>query len=137
MAKALGIDYGKKRVGIAISDSLQIIASALTTIDTPNIFTFLKDLLEKEEIDCFVVGEPKNLDGTPTDSTVITKEFVAKLSKKYPYISIKRIDERFTSKIAKQSILDAGIKKMKRRDKALVDKVSAAIILQSYLDANN
>ena len=86
MAKALGIDYGKKRVGIAISDSLQIIASALTTIDTPNIFTFLKDLLEKEEIDCFVVGEPKNLDGTPTDSTVITKEFVAKLSKKYPHI---------------------------------------------------
>ena len=137
MAKALGIDYGKKRVGIAISDSLQIIASALTTIDMPNIFTFLKDLLEKEEIDCFVVGEPKNLDGTPTDSTVITKEFVAKLSKKYPHISIKRIDERFTSKIAKQSILDAGIKKMKRRDKALVDKVSAAIILQSYLDANN
>ena len=137
MAKALGIDYGKKRVGIAISDSLQIIASALTTIDTPNIFTFLKDLLEKEEIDCFVVGEPKNLDGTSTDSTVITKEFVAKLSKKYPHISIKRIDERFTSKIAKQSILDAGIKKMKRRDKALVDKVSAAIILQSYLDANN
>ena len=137
MAKALGIDYGKKRVGIAISDSLQIIASALTTIDTPNIFTFLKDLLEKEEIDCFVVGEPKNLDGTPTDSTVITKEFVVKLSKKYPHISIKRIDERFTSKIAKQSILDAGIKKMKRRDKALVDKVSAAIILQSYLDANN
>ena len=137
MAKAIGIDYGKKRVGIAISDSLQIIASALTTIDTPNIFTFLKDLLEKEEIDCFVVGEPKNLDGTPTDSTVITKEFVAKLSKKYPHISIKRIDERFTSKIAKQSILDAGIKKMKRRDKALVDKVSAAIILQSYLDANN
>ena len=135
MAKALGIDYGKKRIGIAISDSLQIIASALTTIDTPNIFTFLKDLLEKEEIDCFVVGEPKNLDGTPTDSTVITKEFVAKLSKKYPHISIKRIDERFTSKIAKQSILDAGIKKMKRRDKALVDKVSAAIILQSYLDA--
>ena len=137
MAKAIGIDYGKKRVGIAISDSLQIIASALTTIDMPNIFTFLKDLLEKEEIDCFVVGEPKNLDGTPTDSTVITKEFVAKLSKKYPHISIKRIDERFTSKIAKQSILDAGIKKMKRRDKALVDKVSAAIILQSYLDANN
>ena len=134
MAKAIGIDYGKKRIGIAISDSLQIIAFALTTIDTPNIFTFLKDLLEKEEIDCFVVGEPKNLDGTPTDSTVITKEFVAKLSKKYPQIPIERIDERFTSKIAKQSILDAGIKKIKRRDKALVDKVSAAIILQSYLD---
>ena len=137
MAKALGIDYGKKRIGIAISDSLQIIASALTTVNTPDIFIFLDDLLKKQEIDCFVVGEPKNLDGTPTDSTVITKEFVAKLSKKYSQIPIKRIDERFTSKIAKQSILDAGIKKMKRRDKALVDKVSAAIILQSYLDANN
>ena len=135
MAKALGIDYGKKRIGIAISDSLQIIASSLTTVNTPDIFIFLDDLLKKQEIDCFVVGEPKNLDGTPTDSTAITKEFVAKLSKKYPQIPIKRIDERFTSKIAKQSILDAGIKKMKRRDKALVDKVSAAIILQSYLDA--
>ena len=137
MEKALGIDYGKKRVGIAISDSLQIIASSLTTVNTPDIFIFLDDLLKKQEIDCFVIGEPKNLDGTATDSTAITKEFVAKLSKKYPHISIKRIDERFTSKIAKQSILDAGIKKMKRRDKALVDKVSAAIILQSYLDANN
>lgn len=135
MAKALGIDYGKKRIGIAISDSLQIIASALTTVNTPDIFIFLDDLLKKQEIDCFVVGEPKNLDGTPTDSTSITEEFVAKLSKKYSQIFIKRIDERFTSKIAKQSILDAGIKKMKRRDKALVDKVSAAIILQSYLDA--
>jgi putative Holliday junction resolvase len=135
VAKALGIDYGKKRIGIAISDSLQIIASALTTVNTPDIFIFLDDLLKKQEIDCFVVGEPKNLDGTPTDSTAITEEFVAKLSKKYSQIFIKRIDERFTSKIAKQSILDAGIKKMKRRDKALVDKVSAAIILQSYLDA--
>ena len=135
MAKALGIDYGKKRIGVAISDSLQIIASALTTVNTPDIFIFLDDLLKKQEIDCIVVGEPKNLDGTPTDSTAITEEFAAKLSKKYSQIPIKRIDERFTSKIAKQSILDAGIKKMKRRDKALVDKVSAAIILQSYLDA--
>ena len=135
MAKALGIDYGKKRIGIAISDSLQIIASALTTVNTPDIFVFLDDLLKKQEIDCIVVGEPKNLDGTPTDSTAITEEFVEKLSKKYSQIPIKRIDERFTSKIAKQSILDAGIKKMKRRDKALVDKVSAAIILQSYFDA--
>ncbi|MBC8266155.1 MAG: Holliday junction resolvase RuvX [Flavobacteriales bacterium] len=136
MAKALGIDFGKKRIGLAISDSLQIIASALCTVDTSDFFTFIKDLLAKEEIDCFVVGEPKNLDGTPTDSTQITQNFVKKLSKKYPQIPIKRIDERFTSKIAKQSILDAGIKKIKRRDKSLVDKVSAAIILQSYLDLN-
>lgn len=134
MAKALGIDYGKKRVGIAISDSLQIIASALTTIETKQFFLFLIELFQKEEIDRFVVGDPKNLDGTATDSTEMTEKFVEKLSIKYPNIPIKRIDERFTSKIAKQSILDAGIKKMKRRDKALVDKVSAAIILQSHLD---
>ena len=135
MAKALGIDYGKKRVGIAISDSLQIIASALTTIETKQFFLFLIELLQKEEIDRFVVGDPKNLDGTATDSTEMTENFVEKLSIKYPNIPIKRIDERFTSKIAKQSILDAGTKKSKRRDKRLVDKVSAAIILQSHLDS--
>ena len=133
MAKALGIDYGKKRVGIAITDSLQIISSPFATIDTKKIFVFLKDLFKKEDIDCIVVGEPINLDGLATDSTEITEEFVVKLSKKYPQILIKRIDERFTSKIAKQSILEAGTKKMKRKDKSLVDKVSAAIILQSYL----
>ena len=135
MAKAIGIDYGRKRIGIAISDSLQMIASALITINTPDSFTFLKDVVEKEDIDCFVVGEPKNLDGSSTDSTQITEGFVEKLAKQYPQIPIKRIDERFTSKIAKQSILDAGIKKMKRRDKSLIDKVSAAIILQNYLDS--
>ena len=135
MAKVLGIDYGEKRVGVAISDSLQIIASSLTTIETKQFFLFLIELLQKEDIDRFVVGEPRNLDGTATDSTEMTEKFVEKLSIKHPNIPIKRIDERFTSKIAKQSILDAGIKKMKRRDKALVDRVSAAIILQSYLDS--
>ena len=133
MAKSLGIDYGKKRVGIAITDSLQIISSPLSTIETNQIFVFLKDLFKKEDIDCIVVGEPINLDGLATDSTEITEEFVAKLYKMYPQILIKRIDERFTSKIAKQSILEAGIKKIKRKDKTLIDKVSAAIILQSYL----
>ena len=135
MAKVLGIDYGEKRVGVAISDSLQIIASSLTTIETKQFFLFLIELLQKEDIDRFVVGEPKNLDGTATDSTEMTENFVEKLSIKYPNIPIKRIDERFTSKIAKQSILDAGTKKSKRRDKRLVDKVSAAIILQSHLDS--
>ncbi len=135
MAKVLGIDYGEKRVGVAISDSLQIIASSLTTIETKQFFLFLIELLQKEDIDRFVVGEPKNLDGTATDSTEMTEKFIEKLSIKYPNIPIKRIDERFTSKIAKQIILDAGTKKSKRRDKALVDKVSAAIILQSHLDS--
>ena len=135
MAKVLGIDYGEKRVGVAISDSLQIIASSLTTIETKQFFLFLIELLQKEDIDRFVVGEPRNLDGTATDSTEMTEKFIEKLSIKYPNIPIKRIDERFTSKIAKQIILDAGTKKSKRRDKALVDKVSAAIILQSHLDS--
>lgn len=135
MVKTLGIDYGQQRVGIAISDASEIIASALCTINTATIFNFLDDLTTTEAIGCIVVGEPKNLDGSPTDSTKITAKFVEELSKKYPEITIKSVDERFTSKIAKQTILDAGIKKMKRRDKALVDKVSAAIILQSFLDA--
>ena len=135
MAKVLGIDYGAKRVGVAISDSLQIIASSLTTIETKQFFLFLIELLQKEDIDRFVVGEPRNLDGTATDSTEMIEKFIEKLSIKYPNIPIKRIDERFTSKIAKQIILDAGTKKSKRRDKALVDKVSAAIILQSHLDS--
>ena len=135
MGKVLGIDYGEKRVGVAISDSLQIIASSLTTIETKQFFLFLIELLQKEDIDRFVVGEPRNLDGTATDSTEMIEKFIEKLSIKYPNIPIKRIDERFTSKIAKQSILDAGTKKSKRRDKRLVDKVSAAIILQSHLDS--
>ena len=135
MAKVLGIDYGEKRVGVAISDSLQIIASSLTTIETKQFFLFLIELLQKEDIDRFVVGEPRNLDGTATDSTEMIEKFIEKLSIRYPNIPIKRIDERFTSKIAKQIILDAGTKKSKRRDKALVDKVSAAIILQSHLDS--
>ena len=134
MAKSLGIDYGKKRVGIAISDTSQIIATALCTIDTTDIFIFLNDLIKKEAIYCVVVGEPKNLDGSPTASTQLTADFVAELTKRYPHIPIKNIDERFTSKMAKQSILDAGTKRMKRRDKSIIDKVSAAIILQSYLD---
>ena len=92
-------------------------------------------MLQKEDIDRFVVGEPRNLDGTATDSTEMIEKFIEKLSIKYPNIPINRIDERFTSKIAKQTILDAGTKKSKRRDKALVDKVSAAIILQSHLDS--
>ena len=134
MVKALGIDYGQQRVGIAISDTSQIIASALCTIHATTIFNFLDDLIEKESVSCIVVGEPKNLDGSPTDSTKITADFVEKLTRKYPQITVKSVDERFTSKIAKQSILDAGTKKMKRKNKTLVDKVSAAIILQSFLD---
>ena len=133
MAKAVGIDYGTKRIGISISDSSQIIATSLCTIENKNIFSFLKDLLEKEEVDTIVIGEAKNLDTTETDSSKQIYQFVEKLKNQFPKILIKTIDERFTSKIAFQSIIDSGIKKKKRKNKSLIDKVSATIILQDYL----
>ena len=134
MGKALGIDYGTKRTGIAITDTMQIISSGLTTVDTYLLSDFIADIVIKENIECFVVGDPKNLDGTNTDSTGHVNGFVKRLKKLYPKIILHQIDERFTSKIAKQSILASGIKKKKRKNKALVDSVSAAIILQDYLD---
>ncbi|KRO55575.1 MAG: Holliday junction resolvase [Cryomorphaceae bacterium BACL11 MAG-121001-bin54] len=134
MGKALGIDYGTKRTGIAITDAMQIIATGLTTVATHTLDDFIADIVLKENIDCFVVGDPKNLDGTNTDSTAHVSGFVKRLQKLYPTTLVHQIDERFTSKIAKQSILASGVKKKSRQNKALVDKVSATIILQNYLD---
>jgi putative Holliday junction resolvase len=134
VGKALGIDYGTKRTGIAITDAMQIIASGLTTVATHSLDDFISNLVQKETIECFVVGDPKNLDGTATNSTGYVNGFMKRLQQKYPEIPIHQIDERFTSKIAKQSILASGIKKKARKNKALVDQVSAAIILQNYLD---
>ena len=133
MAKAVGVDYGTKRIGIAISDSSQIIATSLCAIENKNIFSFLKELLEKEEVDTIVIGEAKNLDNTETDSSKHIYQFIEKLKNQFPKILIKTIDERFSSKIAFQSIIDSGIKKKKRKNKSLIDKVSATIILQDYL----
>jgi len=133
VAKAVGIDYGTKRVGISISDFSQIIATSLCTIENKNIFSFLKDLLEKEEVDTIVIGEAKNLDNTETDSSKQIYLFIKKLKNQFPKVNIQTIDERFTSKIAFQSIIDSGIKKKKRQKKSLIDKVSATIILQDYL----
>ena len=133
MAKALGIDYGTKRVGIAISDSTQIIATALCATPNIEIFKFLIDLTQKEEIDTIVVGEAKNLDGTATDSSVEIEKFVEKITILFPKVKVTTIDERFTSKIAFQSIIDSGIKRKKRQNKSLIDEVSATIILQDYL----
>lgn len=133
MPKTLGIDYGSKRIGIAISDSSGIIASGLRTIDNKEIFKFLTNLTKTEEISCIVVGKAINLDGKETDSSKSIRLFIKKLEKTYPKIIIDTIDERFTSKIALRSIIDAGVKKRKRRNKAIVDEVSATIILQDYL----
>ena len=133
MGKAVGVDYGTKRVGISISDSSQIIATSLCTIENKNIFSFLKDLIEKEEVDTIVIGEAKNLDNTETDSSKQIYLFIKKLKNQFPKVNIQTIDERFTSKIAFQSIIDSGIKKKKRQNKSLIDKVSSTIILQDYL----
>ena len=134
MGKALGIDYGTKRTGIAITDPEKIIAFGLTTVATSLIYDFIANLFLKDDIDFFVVGYPINLDGKVTDNTLHVKNFITNLKKKYPKISIHNVDERLTSKIAKKAILASGVKKTKRRNKALVDEVSATIILQNFLD---
>ena len=133
MPKAIGIDYGTKRVGISISDSSQLIATGLTTVVNNNIFQFLNELFNKHDIDTIVIGDARNLDGNKTDSSVEIEKFITKLKRKYPNKKIYMIDERFTSKIAFQSIIDSGLKKQKRKDKSLIDEVSATIILQDYL----
>ncbi|MDD3667931.1 MAG: Holliday junction resolvase RuvX, partial [Bacteroidales bacterium] len=129
MGRLMAIDYGSKRVGLAVSDTQRIIATSLTTVETKKIFEFLDDYLKKEEVDEFIVGLAKQMDNTLSESSVYIEPFVLELGKKYPDKKIVRIDERFTSKIASRAILDSGAKKKQRRDKALVDTVSAVIIL--------
>lgn len=133
MSKILAIDYGSKRVGVAITDSLKIIATGLLTVSTINIYSFLEEIIQKEKISHIVIGLPKNLDNSNTDSTYEISVFINKLKQLYSNIVVDSIDERFTSSMAKKTILSSGVSKKRRRDKALVDQVSATIILQSYL----
>lgn len=133
MGRILAIDYGQKRTGIAVTDELQMIANGLTTVSSHTVFEFLKDYLSKENVECFVVGYPKQMNNMPSESVKYTEPFVKKLSLMFPGIEIKRLDERFTSKMAFQTMVDAGLKKKDRQNKGLVDTISAAIILQSYL----
>jgi len=137
MGRILALDYGKKRVGMAITDPLQIIANGLNTVNTRDIKDFLIGYLDKEDIECVVVGEPKQLSNQPSESVRYIDPFITWFGKKFPGMRLERMDERFTSKIAQRAIIDGGVKKMKRRDKKLVDKVSAVIILQSYLEYVN
>jgi putative Holliday junction resolvase len=134
MGRIIGIDHGRKRTGIAVTDPSRIIASPLTTVPTHELMEFLKKYISEEGVDCIVVGEPKQMDYSASESEQFIKPFLKQLKKTFPEITIERVDERFTSKMAMQAILDSGINKKRRRDKALVDKVSAAIILQTYLD---
>ena len=134
LGRILAIDFGTKRVGIAVSDPLQIIASGLATVQTKEVILYLEEYFKKEQVDSVVIGEPKTLDNKPSDITVEIEAFINQLKKKFPGIKIERVDERFTSKMAFQAMIDGGLGKKSRRDKALVDKISATIILQSYME---
>ncbi|KJD34651.1 Holliday junction resolvase [Tamlana nanhaiensis] len=133
MGRILAIDFGTKRTGIAVTDELQIIASGLTTVNTKDLISFLKEYTNKEAVDLFVIGEPKQMDNTASQSETYIKEFIVKLEKAIPNVGIQRVDERFTSKMAFQTMIDSGLKKKQRQNKALIDEISATLILQNYL----
>ncbi|WP_289024268.1 Holliday junction resolvase RuvX [uncultured Salegentibacter sp.] len=133
MARIMALDFGTKRTGIAVSDELKMIASGLTTVKTPELLDFLEKYFKEEKVELVLVGEPKQKDDTASAVEVYIQQFLKIFSKKFPEMPFKRVDERFTSKMAFQSMIDSGVKKKKRRDKALIDEVSATIILQTYL----
>lgn len=135
MGRIVAIDYGQKRVGIAVTDPMCLIANALTTVHSKDIISFLKEYVLKENVDCFVVGEPKNMDYTHSESARFIEPFVRQLQKTFPQIPVKRADERFTSKMAFKTMIEAGLKKKARQNKELVDALSATILLQSYLES--
>lgn len=134
MPRIIAIDFGTKRAGLAVTDNQKLIANSLTTLHPNDVIPFLKEYSKKEEIECIVIGMPYNLNNTDNEIEKNIQSFIVNLKTNFPGVKIERMDERFTSKMAQQTILDAGIKKMERRNKSLVDKVSATIILQSYLE---
>lgn len=133
MARILCIDYGKKRTGIAVTDPLKIIASALTTVETLSLHNFLKKYFTDEAVELVLIGEPKNLDDSDTHATPLVHQFIQKFKKDFPLMKIEKVDERYTSKMAVQSMIDMGMKKKDRRKKENVDQIAAAIMLQEYL----
>ena len=133
MPRILAIDYGTKRVGLAVTDPLKLIANTLTTVHAKDVIQYLKDYFVKEEVECFVVGKPMRLDGTDSQSAVHVEKFVHLLGKHFPTIPVNMIDERFTSAIAKRSMLEMGLKKKDRANKSTVDQISAVLILQTFM----
>ncbi|WP_461532405.1 Holliday junction resolvase RuvX [Sinomicrobium sp.] len=133
MGRIMAIDYGTKRTGIAITDELQLIASGLTTVSTVDLMDFILDYTQKEQVERIVVGLPKRHNNEASESEVYIQKFLKILEKSLPEIPVERVDERFTSKMAFQAMIDGGLKKKQRQNKALIDEISAAIILQSYL----
>jgi putative Holliday junction resolvase len=133
MPRILAIDYGMKRTGIAVTDELQIIASGLTTIPSETAIAFLKDYFAKESVSKVLIGEPKQMNGQPSESTPVIEKFVADFIQVFPNMKVERVDERFTSKMAFQTMIDSGLSKKQRQNKALVDEIAATILLQDYL----
>jgi putative Holliday junction resolvase len=136
MARLLAIDFGTKRTGIAITDEMQIIASGLTTVLTKDLILYLKDYVSKENVELVIIGEPKQKDGTHSDVELYIKKFIKELTNVIPTLKIERFDERFTSKLAFNAMIASGVSKKKRKNKALIDEISATIILQDYLNKN-
>ncbi len=134
MSRILAIDFGRKRVGLAVTDPLAMIANGLDTVSTEKIWVFLKEYLAQQDVESVVVGYPVQMNNRPSESMEYLKPFLKKFKKVYPGLKVELVDERFTSKMARQVMIDGGLKKKKRQDKAMVDKISAVIILQTYLD---
>ncbi|SDF98955.1 putative holliday junction resolvase [Bacteroidales bacterium KHT7] len=135
MGRILSIDYGKKRTGIAVTDTLKLIANGLCTVETSTLLDFLADYMKKEDVERIVVGLPKQTNGEPSENMKRIEPFVNRLKKLYPNLPIEYFDERFTSVLAHQAMLDGGLKKKQRQDKGLVDEISATIILQGYMES--
>lgn len=134
MARILSIDYGIKRTGIAVTDDYQIIASGLTTIPSEDLISFLKTYFSKENVETVLIGEPKQMNGLPSESTEIIEKFIIQFRTEFPMMKLERVDERFTSKLAFQTMIDSGLKKKQRQNKALIDEIAATILLQDYLN---
>ncbi len=133
MARIMAIDYGSKRTGLAVTDPSQIIATALETVPTHQLFEYLKKYISKEIVECFVVGDPRRLNNEMSETTHLTNQFVNKLKREIPEIPVKRLDERFTSVMAAKSLIESGQSRKTRQDKSVLDKISATILLQNYL----
>lgn len=133
MPRIMAIDYGKKRTGIAVTDPLKIIASALTTVESARIFTFLDEYLSKENVELILIGDPRNLDDSPTDLTADVQRIIGIMQRKFPGIPVRPVDERYSSLMASRAMVDMGLKKNRRREKGAVDQVAATMMLQEYL----
>ncbi len=134
MGRIMALDYGRKRIGIAVTDPLRLFASGLTTIPTHEIWNFFNKYFQEEKVDSVVIGYPKNMKNEPSEAVKYIDPFIKAFNKKYPHLSLDIYDERFTSKMAFQAMIDGGLKKKARQDKGMIDKISAAILLESYME---